>query len=869
VRYNRVCWGLLVLAAGLGVPAAGQESTVQDISIEIGTHYLTAYRDSSWVPVDVVVRNTRRDVTGYLAVRLSSGGRAQAPVYRIPVDSPRGSTKRFRVYCFFEATDKVSAMLYDRGRSALPRPFEVQLPPPILEEDFLHLVLDLSPDEGYAFLHRAVEAHGEQVRAVRESLRPHELDALPDYPQCYESYDALLIGNLDPTRISVAHRELILRFVQRGGTLVIVTGANAPKLRGTWLEEAAGAAFTTDISIKETELAASVFGPEAAAQARPDWECVFTELRPQTPETQVFGAKRILATRRPLGQGQIITLAIDVDSKALQRTPEYIRFWSTLCTRKQLMAEPFFREAAWAFTAMIPRTAGIRVHPRSSVVAYLLVYFGVAIVANWIVWSILKRREMAWLCLVFFSIGFTLYAMIVGTAGRAKANELREVQVLQVPLGGGASRLQTVTGVLTARTLRFSMAVQQENMLVCDLRSIQSGAMYGYGMPAQTGSAGRRPFEFTPGAPGAIDDFVVGASETRSFEGEAYIQLPGGFEGELLLDDTGLHGTVKNETGITLLSPSLLFEGALLPLEQHANGEFSIHLTPEQLSRKTSSVDMSGFVPNAPGSPVAVDPFTGRPATFIAPLLTGTAPDYGGGSGAISWLLGPCICGWADGAIPPSVVSERPFQKQSVQRFVMADVPVLRAETVESRWLPLNAGAPYQQGIMTEPQQVDVSGKGTAVPVYLPRSLSVAAVEELQVEFYADDTGGNTRCVLEPVEDSPLTVRELSSERTEFMGRRMAKTVYAVDGFREEIARNARAAGGVPVDARFGYPLYLSAHLVAGALPDNLSEEERREREIQIQRERALTNNYRQIFLTGRTKVKTYDQRGGGDIAWQ
>lgn len=111
MRYNRVWWGLLVIAAGLCWPAAGQESNVQDISIEIGTHYLTAYRDSSWVPIDVVVRNTRKDVTGHLAVRLSSGGRAQAPVYRIPVDSPRGSTKRFRVYCFFEATDKVSAML--------------------------------------------------------------------------------------------------------------------------------------------------------------------------------------------------------------------------------------------------------------------------------------------------------------------------------------------------------------------------------------------------------------------------------------------------------------------------------------------------------------------------------------------------------------------------------------------------------------------------------------------------------------------------------------------------------------------------------------------------------------------------------------
>jgi len=461
--------GIVVFTACSGFEACAQEAPVQDITIEISTKFLTTYRDASWVPVDVLVRNTKKDVTGYLTLRLSSGGRDQAPVYRVPVDSPRGSTKRFRLYCFFEATDKISAMLYDGKRPAIAFPFTVQLPTPIMEEDFLHLVLDMNPDEGYAFLHRAVALQGEHVRAVRESLRPSELDALPDYPQSYEPYDAIMIGNLDPTRIAVPHRELLLRFVQRGGTLIVNTGANAPKLRGTWIEEASGAAFVTDITLKETELAAAAFGASAAENAREGWECVFTKLQPQTPETQRFGIDQVLATRRPLGQGQIITLAIDVDSKSLQGCPEYIEFWSKLCRRKMVVAEPFFREAAWDFTQMIPQTAGIRVHPRSSVVLYLLAYFGVAIVANWVVWSYFKRREMAWVCLVFFSIGFTLYAMVVGTAGRAKANQMREVQVLQIRPEGGMSRLHSITGILTARTLAFAMDVQQENMLISDL----------------------------------------------------------------------------------------------------------------------------------------------------------------------------------------------------------------------------------------------------------------------------------------------------------------------------------------------------------------------------------------------------------------
>lgn len=865
VRKELAVWGLLMLAAGMCLPAPAQEARVQDISIEIATKFLTAYRDNSWVPVDIVVRNTKKDLTGHLTVELSSGGRTQAPLYRVPVDSPRGSTKRFRVYCFFDRSEKISAMLYDGGRAAIPRSFDVLLPPPSLPEDFLYLVLDMNPDEGYAFLHRAMEFQGEHIRALRESLRPSELDGLPDYSQCYEPFDAVMMGDLDPTRISVEHRELLLRFVQRGGTLIINTGANAPKLRGTWLEEAAGTDFVTDITVKEAELAGSVFGPEAAAEARPDWECVFTELRPRGPDTQRLGGEKILATRRLLGQGQIITLAVDVDSKTLQGVSDYIKFWAAICTRKQTVAEPFFREAAWTFTAMIPQTAGIRVHPRSSVVTYLLVYFGVAIVANWIVWSILKRREMAWVCLVFFSIGFTLYAMIVGTAGRAKASELREIQVLQIPPEGGPARLQTVTGVLTARTLRFSMDVQQENMLVCDLRALPPGTMYGYGYgypaPVQSGSAGRRPFEFTQGPHGRIDDFVVGASETRAFEGETIVQVPGGFKGELVLDQSGLRGTLKNETGLTLESPCLLIDGAIIPLQTGTTKEFEIDVDSSKLARKADPGDIPASFPSLPEARTAIDPYTGRSTSFVTPLLTGTQS-----GGAVSWALGPCVLGWAKGEISSSVTSERTFQKQSTDRFVLADVRVRRMDDAAERWVRLNANTQSQQGFMTEPQHIDMSGR-SVVTVFLPPSVPMTTVEELHVELYSDDTGGATMGVLKPADDSSITLTQLSSDRTDFMGRRMFKNVYAISGWQKDLAKSYVAAGAMYADPRFGYPLYVKVAIG----PTTSSTEEltpQQRRELEVQRLSEMSNAYRGVYLIGRAKLRAQDPREGGGIPW-
>ena len=882
MRTTLTILGMVVLTACGGFEACAQEAPVQDITIEISTNFLVAYRDGTWVPVDVLVRNTKKDVAGYLTLRLSSGGREQAPVYRVPVDSPRGSTKRFRLYCFFEGTDKISAMLYDGNRPAIGFPFTVQMPAPIMEEDFLHLVLDMNPDEGYAFLHRAVALQGEHVRAVRESLRPSELDGLPDYPQCYEPYDAVMIGNLDPTRISVPHRDLLLRFVQRGGTLIVTTGANAPKLRGTWLEEASGAAFTTDITLKETGLAEAVFGPGAARKARPEWECVFTELQPRAPETQTFGIDRVLATRRPLGQGQIITLAIDVDSKSLQGCPEYLDFWSKLCRRKVVVAEPFFREAAWDFTQMIPQTAGIRVHPRSSVVMYLLAYFGVAIVANWVVWSYFKRREMAWVCLVFFSIGFTLYAMIVGTAGRAKANQMREVQVLQIRPEGGIARLHSITGILTARTLAFSMEVEQENMLITDLGAMPA-AQY-MGGPMQTGSSGRRPFVFTLGSPGRIDDFIVGASEVRSFEGEALVAIPGGFEGELVLDNEGLHGTLTNETGLTLENPCLLIDGALIPVNMDDSGTLEIDLKHGNLQKKATYEEVAGRFPGIIESrdvrdASIRDPYTGNRASFVGPLLTGfqawQAPyAYGGpystapsGAGAnVSWLLGPCICGWAKGEIFPCIKSERPFQKQSADRFVMADVRVKRAQADATRSVQLNASLHYQQQVLTAPEYVSFSGP-VPITVFVPRSVPASAVRDVRVELYSEDVGGQTMCVLTSSKDSSVTVNLESSEKVNFGGRPMYKNVYTVEGWEKESIESAQRAAAAMYNPRSELAIDFNIELAARPAPENLTQQERRKRLLQVQNE--MRNNHRAVYVKGLANIQMTGHEGGDGIPWR
>ena len=145
-------------------------------------------------------------------------------------------------------------------------------------------------------------------------------------------------------------------------------------------------------------------------------------------------ADAVLATIRPVGSGHVATIAVDAAGKALHGTAGFTALWRNLIELREEAAEPNYEFASWQAANTLPSATGIRVYPRSSVLMYLGLYFAVGIVGNWIFWSLLKRREMAWVCLVFVSFGFTAYALVYGTAGRAKATEISQLEVLRLPL---------------------------------------------------------------------------------------------------------------------------------------------------------------------------------------------------------------------------------------------------------------------------------------------------------------------------------------------------------------------------------------------------------------------------------------------------
>ncbi len=665
-------------------------------TIEISPKFVTAYREDAWVPVDVLVGNNRSDLSGFVEVSTVSAMGKQSPVYAIAAESPKGSRKRFRVYCHLYGTTELQAAVYQKRWRMVDLPLKIPLRP-IANQDLLILTLD-DDAPAYGFLYSAVQPGGANRGVHRIDLLSSELDQLPEQYSCYEAYDAVVLGKTDPGAISAERRELLRRYVENGGVVIICTGEYAPRYQGTWVEELAGIRIGNASETAEKSIADAVFSEDERAGARAD-KVLFATLTPTAPEVRVRGRKPVLATLRPIGKGSVAVIAVDATSGALQQSPAYLAVWKELCERRERQAALNSDGALRYFAQSMPTITGVRIYPRSSVMLFLGLYICVGVVGNWLFWNFLKRREMAWVCLVIFAVGFTGYALVFGTAGRAKSTELQQLDIVRIPQAGNAAKLEAVTGVLAARTTQFTFELAHPNGLVTEVEAL--GQPYTPRPFSASFTGTNRPSRMMSGTPPRLEDFAVGASVLRVFEVMADVPKPGGIHGVLTRDAQGLHGTLTNSSDWTIDAPALVYRGRVYPL-RGSKQEWTVDLKQQQLATPiVPPTDISqiyyGVYGRVGPSPDASNRMV---ETFLRLMLTdSTAPDQ------VESNLPPMFCGRVQKTLYGGVVPQGSIGKGLQASLVFADVEVVYRDVQEPVSAPLmeilNQPTPPVQGRRT------------------------------------------------------------------------------------------------------------------------------------------------------------------------
>lgn len=587
---------LLLLAL---LPAAAQEKEADEtILIDLAINHGVAYREGAWVPVDVFVNNTERDIEGHVEVTtFDFSNERLSPVYRLPAVSPKNSRKHFRLYCKLERAGRIEVQLYHGNRAAVPVPSWLKLSP-IERKDYLGLILD-DQHHDYGFLSSEGVIGKTDTRFHREGLTTEQLGFLADYLPCYTAFDLIVMGNIDPERIAPEHRALLRQYVELGGTLAISLGQNATRYKGSWLEPLMGVAIGENTFSAESILAGQAFGSGGVEKR----EGMVTALTPASESVRPIGTNFSAGAINPLGTGRVATFSVDAVSGLLQSDARFLREWNHLLS-ESIVERPLNLPAVIeAATQRMPAIAGVRLFPISSVIAYLLLYFFIAIVGNWLFWNWMKRREMAWVCLVFFSLAFTSYAMFFGTQGRARSTQLEQLEILEMSANSPHATLHGITGLLAKGSGRFAGRLTHPQTLVSDANASMTNP---YNNPGMFGSQGQSPFQFVQGEPGAISNVAVGASEMRFLQTQAPLELPGALVADLAEVDGKLTGTLRNNTGLPLEDSMLVYNGRgivlhlktetteiYLDLKDYAGSNFAaLQLSPDNAMTVPDGVEM-------------------------------------------------------------------------------------------------------------------------------------------------------------------------------------------------------------------------------------------------------------------------------------
>lgn len=623
---------LMAQSATAQVPEDADGAVLIDVRVNHGV----AYRPEYWTPVDVLVSNTERDVEGYIEVRLRDfSNNLMSPVYRLPATSPKESKKLFRLYCKLEGARRLEAQLHHGNRPVVPLPTTLDLSP-IEPTDLLGLVLDETfHDYGFLSSEKVIGRQGQRFH--REGLREDQVDRLSDHLSSYQAFDIIVLGNIDPERIAPLHRDLLVQYVESGGTLAVSLGRNAARYTGTWVEPLLGVAIGQNTETTDQDLGARAFGAGLPTEN----SGVATALQPTGEGVVSIGKDFAAGAWRRHGAGTIATFTVDAHTQLLNSHPEFLKAWHDLIQRGGLTKPLDLRTVAQMASVEMPRIAGVRLFPVSSILLYLFLYFGIGIVGNWLFWNRLKRREMAWVSLVFISFAFTAYAMIFGTQGRARSTELEQLEILEIANGAPRATLHGLTGLLAKGSGRFDAQFTNELTLADDVSHRMSANMAnsgggGFAMASAT------PFQFVQGEPGGITSLTVGASEMRFVRTEAPLTLPGALEADLALEGDYIRGTIANKTGLTLEGAILMYRGGTFNLTL-SEGPSTVSLDLREPNR-----DRPRSLPFQPQNAMTLPPDVeasarGNFQAFLSNLCNhiALAPETGHRPRIVGWATGP------------------------------------------------------------------------------------------------------------------------------------------------------------------------------------------------------------------------------------
>lgn len=548
------------------------------VSLTVRVGYLEQYRPSAWVPVRISLQNhTTSQLAGAVTIPDTGGGGqfsipSYSSTYSESVVLPSRGTKLVTLY--LPGRD-VGDQVHVRFRVGTRIMAQGSDSPSSVADGNL-TIGTLTGDPQLVSWIRRVKPPDAGLNVVR--LTPATLDTVAE---ALATFDAIVLTNVDSARLTHDQLTALWRYVQTGGSLLLVGGPD-------WQE--------TLRPLPNTLMPGTLVGARTlpnlsglhsvGASGLPAKRTIVSRLIHPRGSVLAQQAGVPLIVRNHVGSGRILYLAFDpsfdpiaswrhagklTTSLVQQATPQVMNRISVSGFQSGISNGRFGAGTIRQELANVPGAT-----QPSLLLLIILVLLSIVIVGplNFLVFRRLRRPEMAWIAIPVLAVG--LLAASVNTTLHFKGN-LVLLNTIGVVKMDGSSQIHPASLYVGL----FS-PVRGAYHMVWNGRALPQ-ALPEYSFDG-TSATGALPvgMNLSEGAQTAVDFPSMSMWSTRSVAFSTTVRIDGAIHGGLRVAPDGtIIGSIRNDTDLTLIAPAILAGSAvhrLADLPPHTTR--TVHIQP-------------------------------------------------------------------------------------------------------------------------------------------------------------------------------------------------------------------------------------------------------------------------------------------------
>jgi hypothetical protein len=361
---------------------------------------------------------------------------------------------------------------------------------------------------------------------------------LPDRVEGWGTLDRLIWQDVDSNTLAPAQLVALRGWISGGGRLVIAGGTAGLSTLSAFPDDLLPYRPTSTVDLDPTKLTALLGPLPAGASTLPALAGTLTG-----GHVLVASGDRAVAAEMSYGSGEITLIGFDPTTPWLASSKSIDGLWRRLLPEHGTGNGSSIGDDSQILSG-VQQLQSLALPPVGGLLLLLAAYILVVGPLNYLVLRRLDRRELAWITVPVFVVGFAAAAYAYGALLRGSDILVNEVAIVRGAPDATEGRAQDYFGVFSPSRASYLVEVPGGALLAAPISVDQFGNAAG-------------GLDIVQGDPAKVRDLAVGVAQIRTIRAETATTVPR-MKATLTLTGNGLTGTFENDSDEPLEQVSIV-----------------------------------------------------------------------------------------------------------------------------------------------------------------------------------------------------------------------------------------------------------------------------------------------------------------------